>query len=237
MQAVILAGGRGSRLDPFSRVLPKPLFPVGNRPLAAILVCQLQAVGFSEIVMCLGYCADIITAYFQDGSGFGIPVRYVVETAPLGTAGPLKKISGLADNFLVVNGDELTTLNFRRFYDYHLDQQAIMSVAVQEKNITASFGVLELQNGRVVNYREKPALNYWASMGIYMLNRQATEFLPDGKPYDMPNLVQALLANKAYVAGFPSSDLWFDIGTMNDLEKAKQAVQENPALAEFRNPD
>ncbi len=235
MQAVILAGGRGFRLDPYTRVLPKPLFPVGNQPLAGILVRQLKVAGYSEIVMCLGYLADIIQAYFQDGSRFGIPIRYVTETTPLGTAGPLKNIAGLAEDFLVINGDELTTLDFRSLYGYHLAEQAAMTVAVQAKNLAASFGVLGIQNGRVTEYREKPALNYWASMGIYMLSRRATELIPAGKQFDMPDLVQVLLAEQAYVAGYVSRDLWFDIGTMDDLEKAKRVVEENPVFAEFRS--
>ncbi|MFZ3373015.1 MAG: nucleotidyltransferase family protein, partial [Desulfitobacteriaceae bacterium] len=172
MQAVILAGGRGSRLDPYSRVLPKPLFPIGHDPIAALLVKQLKNAGFEEIIMCLGYLADLMMAYFQEGDRFGLPIRYAIETCPLGTAGPLKIITKLADDFLVVNGDELTTLDFEALFAHHLQMKAAMTVAVQKKLVPSSFGVLDIKDGQVIAYREKPTLNYWASMGIYVLNRK-----------------------------------------------------------------
>jgi len=131
VQAIILAGGRGGRLDPFSRILPKPLFPIGDKPIAEILVRQLQLAGVNEIIMCLGYLADFIKLYFQDGSCFGLTIRYFVETNPLGTAGPLRMVKDLEDNFLVVNGDELTTLDFRALYEHHLATHADLTVAVQ----------------------------------------------------------------------------------------------------------
>ncbi|MHB8124421.1 MAG: sugar phosphate nucleotidyltransferase [Desulfitobacteriaceae bacterium] len=221
MQAVILAGGRGSRLDPYSRVLPKPLFPVGQDPIAAILVKQLQKAGVKEIIMCLGYLADLMMAYFQDGSRFGIPIRYVIETSPLGTAGPLKIISGLVDDFLVVNGDELTTLDFCALFAHHLQIKAEMTVAVQQKIVPSSFGVLNIKDGRVIAYREKPTFNYWASMGIYVLSNKVIQIIPDNKRFDMPDLVQNLLKEQARIVSFESEALWFDIGTLDDLEKAQ----------------
>lgn len=226
MQAVILAGGRGSRLEPYTRVLPKPLFPIGDDPIAAILVKQLQTAGVQEIIMCLGYLPDLIIAYFQDGSRFGLPIRYSLETSPLGTAGPLKNIEGLAENFLVVNGDEYTTLDFRSFYQEHLAKKADMTVAVQNKTVTASLGVLDIKNGRVIDYREKPATNYWASMGIYILNKQVLELIPEKKRFDMPDLVKSLLREQKKVMSFESEDIWFDIGTIEELEKARIAERD-----------
>lgn len=222
MQAVILAGGRGLRLDPYTRILPKPLFPIGQEPIAAILVRQLQSAGFNEIVMCLGYLSDLIIAYFQDGNRFGLPIRYTTESAPLGTAGPLRNITGLSDNFLVVNGDELTTLNFRDLADYHLLSQADITVAVQKKLVPSSFGVLDIKNGHVIAYREKPTLDYWANMGIYVLNKRVLQLIPENQSFDMPELIQSLLKERACIVSFESEDLWFDIGTMEDLEKAKK---------------
>ena len=222
MQAVILAGGRGLRLDPYTRVLPKPLFPIGQEPIAAILVRQLQSAGFDEIVMCLGYLSDLIIAYFQDGSRFGLPIRYTTEIAPLGTAGPLRNITGLADNFLVVNGDELTTLNFRALADHHILSQADITVAVQKKVVPSSFGVLDIKEGHVIAYREKPTLDYWANMGIYVLNKRVLQLILENQPFDMPDLIQSLLKERACIVSFESEDLWFDIGTMEDLEKAKK---------------
>lgn len=224
MQAVILAGGRGSRLEPFTRVLPKPLFPIGDEPILSILVRQLQRAGATEIIMCVGYLADLIRAYFQDGSRFGLPIRYALETSPLGTAGPLRNIDGLAEDFLVVNGDELTALDFQALYSYHLDMKAVMTVAVQQKSISTSFGVLQVENGQVIAYREKPTLNFWASMGIYVLQRQMLKYIPENICFDMPDLVQKILSGEARIIGFENQDPWLDIGTWEDWEKAQKAI-------------
>jgi NDP-sugar pyrophosphorylase family protein len=226
MQAIVLAGGRGSRLDPYTRILPKPLFPIGDKPIAEILVHQLQLAGFNEIIMCLGYLADFIKLYFQDGSYFGLTIRYSVETEPLGTAGPLRMVNDLEDDFLVVNGDELTTLDFRALYEHHLAMKADMTVAVQKKSVSSSFGVLEIKDGQVTAYAEKPTLNYWASMGIYVINKRIISLIPENKRFDMPDLVQRLLSEHAQVVSFESQDLWFDIGTMADLEKAKEEFEQ-----------
>ena len=226
MQTIILAGGRGVRLDPFSRILPKPLFPIGDKPIAEILVHQLKLAGVSEIIMCLGYLADFIKLYFQDGSYFGLTIRYSLETKPLGTAGPLRMVEDLEDDFLVVNGDELTTLDFRALYEHHLATQADMTVAVQNKSVSSSFGVLELKAGQVTAYSEKPTINYWASMGIYVLNKRILSLIPENERFDMPDLVQRLLSEKARVVSYESEDLWFDIGTMADLEKAKEEFKQ-----------
>lgn len=222
MQTIILAGGRGMRLDPFSRILPKPLFPIGNKPIAEILVHQLQLAGFNEIIMCLGYLADLIKLYFQDGSYYGLSIRYSVETEPLGTAGPLRMVSDLEENFLVINGDELTTLDFRALFEHHLAMKADMTVAVQKKSVSSSFGVLEITDGQVTAYSEKPTINYWASMGIYVINKRILSLIPENECFDMPDLVQRLLSEHAQVVSYESQDLWFDIGTMADLEKAKE---------------
>lgn len=225
MQAVILAGGRGIRLDPFTRVLPKPLFPIEDKPIAEILVCQLQRAGAYEIIMCLGYLADLIKLYFQDGHSYGLKIRYSVEPEPLGTAGPLKRVNALEDNFLVVNGDELTTLDFRSLYAHHLAMEADMTIAVQQKSICSSFGVLEVMNDRITGYSEKPSINYWASMGIYVINKRVLSFIPENKRFDMPDLVQSLLAEQARVVSYESEDAWFDMGVMADLEKAKETFK------------
>ncbi|HBV88701.1 MAG TPA: nucleoside-diphosphate-sugar pyrophosphorylase [Desulfosporosinus sp.] len=222
MQTIILAGGRGSRLDPYTRVLPKPLFPIGDRPIAHILVNQLKYAGFDEIIMCLGYLADFIKLYFKDGSDFGLTIRYSQENIPLGTAGPLKIVDDLKDDFLVVNGDELTTIDFRALYEHHIAMQADMTVAVHKKAVHSAFGVLEVKGGQVIAYSEKPTLNYWASMGIYVINKRVLSLIPDNERYDMPDLVQTLLSQQAQVVSYESEDLWFDIGTPSDLEKAKE---------------
>lgn len=235
MQTIILAGGRGSRLDPYTRILPKPLFPIGDKPIAAILVQQLQNAGADEIIMCLGYLADLMRTYFRDGSDFGINIRYSLETDPLGTAGPLRKVTGLKNDFLVVNGDELTTLDFRALYEHHLAMKADMTVAVQKKTTYSSFGVLEIKDGQVIAYSEKPTLNYWASMGIYVINKRVLSLIPENGRFDMPDLVQRLLREAAHVVSYESQDIWFDIGTMADLEKAKEEFEHLKFFKEKEN--
>lgn len=226
MQTIILAGGRGTRLDPYTRILPKPLIPIGDKPIADILVQQLKSSGVDEIIMCLGYLADFIKLYFQDGSHFGLDIRYSIETAPLGTAGPLKIVADLEDDFLVVNGDELTTLDFGALYGHHIAMQADMTVAVHKKAVHSAFGVLEIKDGQVTAYSEKPTINYWASMGIYVINKRVISLIPENERFDMPDLVKALLSNHAQVVSYESEDLWFDIGTPADLEKAKEVFRE-----------
>ncbi len=222
MQTILLAGGRGSRLNPFTKILPKPLIPIKDQPIAGILIQQLKESGTDEIVMCLGYLADLLKAYFGDGSNLGLTIRYSIESEPLGTAGPLRKVQGLRDNFLVVNGDELTTLDFGRLYSHHMALEADLTVAVQMKTTQSSFGVLEVKDGKIISYQEKPTHNYWASMGIYAVNKRILSLIPEDKPFDMPELVQLLLERGGNVVSYESRDLWFDIGTFTDLEKAKE---------------
>jgi len=224
MQAIVVAGGRGIRLDPLTRVLPKPLLPVGDEPIAAILLRQLRQAGVDEVIMCLGHLGDLIKAYFQDGGRFGLSIRYMQETAPLGTAGPLAGIIDLAEDFLVVNGDEFTTLDFQAMFQYHIAHHADMTIAVQKKELVSAFGVLEVKKGRIVAYREKPKFDYWASMGIYVLNRRVVDFLQTGRRSDIPELVQTLLLHDARILSYYSQDMWLDIGTRDDLEKAQQAA-------------
>lgn len=226
MQSIILAGGRGSRLDPYTRILPKPLFPIGDKPIAEILVRQLQRAGSDEIIMCLGYLADFMKLYFQDGSYLGLKIRYSVEDKPLGTAGPLRMVKDLEENFIVVNGDELTTLDFQALYEHHIAMQADLTVAVQKKFVSSSFGVLEVIDGQITAYSEKPTTNYWASMGIYVINKRILPLIPENQRFDMPELVQRLLLEHANVVSFESEDLWFDIGTIGDLEKAKEKYEQ-----------
>lgn len=149
-------------------------------------------------------------------------IRYSIETEPLGTAGPISIVNDLEDNFVV----ELTTLDFRALYEHHIAMQADMTVAVHKKTVYSSFGVLEIKDGQVTAYSEKPTLNYWASMGIYVINKRILSLIPENKRFDMPDLVQSLLSEQARVVSYESDDLWFDIGTMTDLEKAKEEFKQ-----------
>ena len=190
--------------------------------MAQILVRQLKNAGVDEVVICLGYLSDLITAFFGDGKQSGLSIRYSYESTPLGTAGPLAKVKDLAEDFLVVNADEFTTLNFLDLYTFHQAAGPAMTVAVQSKPIKHNFGVMKIRGGKVFGYKEKPSFNHWVSMGIYVLNRRVVELIPADTKFDMPDLVNSLLDRKEKVISYMSEDLWIDIGTLEDLRKAQE---------------
>ncbi|MFZ5644671.1 MAG: nucleotidyltransferase family protein [Bacillota bacterium] len=223
MQAVLLAGGRGTRLLPYTKILPKPLFSVGGQALAKTLVMQLKNAGVDEIVICLGYLSELITAFFGDGTEYGLKIRYSCESIPLGTAGPLTNVTGLAENFLVVNADEFTNLDFSDLFACHQSEGAAMTIAVQKKPVKLKLGVVDIQkNGQVYGYAEKPTINFWVSMGMYVLNRRVVDMIPRQVKIDIPDLVKSLLDRQEKIVSYVSDDLWIDIGTLEDLRKARE---------------
>jgi NDP-sugar pyrophosphorylase family protein len=196
--AVILAGGKGSRLAPYTTVLPKPLLPVGDRAILEVVLRQLRAAGFGEIVIAVGHLAHLVQAVLGDGTEHGVRIRYLVEDEPLGTAGSLAGIEGLSDTFLMMNGDVLTDLDYMDLVTAHVDAGNVMTIATHEREVATDYGVLHT-NGRVgathavIAYEEKPRLQYRVSMGVYVLEPAAIGYVPGGEAFDVPDLVQALL--------------------------------------------
>lgn len=225
MRAVVLAGGQGTRLRPYTMVLPKPLVPIGEKPVLELILQRLADCGFSQVDLCTGHLAELIMAYFADGSRVpeGVSLRYYREEEPLGTAGALRAIEDLDETFLVMNGDVVTDLDFTALIDYHLTHNAMLTIATVEKDVAISLGVIEHDERRVTGYIEKPTLRYPVSMGIYVYEPRVLELLPPGHS-DFPDVVHVLLRHGEPVASYPFSGTWFDIGTPGDHERAVEAL-------------
>ena len=225
MRAVILAGGQGTRLRPYTMVLPKPLVPVGERPVLELILNRLSACGFNRVDLCIGHLGELIMAYFADGSHVpqAMSLTYHREDEPLGTAGALRAIDGLDDTFVVMNGDIVTDLDFDDLVSFHREQGAALTIATMAKDVPISLGVIEHDELRVTGYVEKPTLYYDVSMGIYVYEPHVLELMPSGR-LDFPDVVHLLLRHGEPVISYPFDGTWFDIGTPGDHERAVEAL-------------
>jgi NDP-mannose synthase len=230
MQAVILAGGKGRRLRPYTTVLPKPLMPLGDMPIIEVVLRQLAGSGFERVTVAVGYLAELLMAYCGDGSKFGLELRYSREEEPLGTAGPLALIDGLrhGDTFLVMNGDVLTSLDLRDLVQQHRANGAAATIATHQRQQQINYGIIESDDERrVTAYIEKPTYHYRVSMGIYVLEPAVLDFVPRDQYQDLPDLVRQLMAAGQPVLAHPFDGYWLDIGRHDDYE---QAVEEFEAM-------
>ena len=229
MRAIVLAGGRGSRLRPYTVVLPKPLIPVGDRPVLDIVVRQLRRAGFERLTVATGYLAELIEAFFGDGGSYGIAIDYFRETRPLGTVGSLALIDGLDEPFLVMNGDVLTDLDYRQLMIDHAASGAIATSATSRREIEVSLGVLRFEDGvdstRLTDYDEKPHIDYEASMGVYCFSPRVIDHIERGERLDFPDLILRLIAAGETVRGWRSDDYWLDIGRHEDYEQAQDEFE------------
>jgi len=231
-RAVILAGGRGTRLAPYTSVLPKPLMPIGDRAILEIVVEQLGQQGFHDVVLSVGHLSHLIRAVFDHGgparaSNGSRPTRisYVHEEVPLGTAGSLRLVGGLDRTFLVMNGDLLTTLDYADLIRRHRESENVLTIATKRRGIKVDYGVLHTEDAsgelaRVTRYQEKPEYVSTVSMGVYAVEPRALDFIPPDRAFDFPDLVHALLDAGEAVAAYPYDGLWFDIGRRDDYERA-----------------
>jgi NDP-sugar pyrophosphorylase family protein len=238
LRAVVLAGGRGTRLEPFTSVLPKPLMPIGGRAIIEVVIDQLAVCGIQHVTLCVGYLSHLIRAILADGEGSGVKIDYVQETEPLGTAGPLKFIEDLDERFIVMNGDVLTTLDYRDFARHHVESGNLVTVATHERTVKIDYGVLrnsDTDQGRIAAYEEKPEFSLQVSMGIYMMEPEVLAWIPDGH-FDFPDLVQELLQAGQPVGAYNYSGLWFDIGRQSDYELAVRAWEQEDELLHRRYP-
>ena len=220
MQAIILAGGKGTRLKPFTTSFPKPLVPIDEQPIIEIVIKQLRYYGFNNVIVTVNHLADLIKAYLGEGEKFQINISYSLETKPLGTAGPISLIKDLNRDFLVMNGDLLTTISYEKLYEYHLSLKADITIAVYKREEKIDLGVIEFDHGDFSNYIEKPVYSFYVSMGIYVLNKKVLELIPINEKFDMPDLI--LLAKKRgfSIKCYISDCYWLDIGRVDDYEKA-----------------
>jgi NDP-sugar pyrophosphorylase family protein len=238
VKAVILAGGQGARLRPYTTVLPKQLMPVGNFPIAEILVRQLRQYGVEEITFAVGYLHQLIEAYFGDGSRWKVKIDYLLEDRPLGTAGPLACLKGFDEPLIVLNGDILTDLNFERFYQAHLESGSEITIASFAKKIDIDLGVIKTDDSaRIVDYIEKPQYSFLASMGVYAFSPSVVNFIPEGQRLDFPDLVKAMIAAHRKVRAFRFEGIWLDVGRTEDYFSASEVFGQHqsrllPAMAQ-----
>ena len=224
MKAVILAGGKGTRLAPYTYVLPKPMMPVGDKAILEIMLRQMKRAGVDQVVLAVGHLAGLMHAFFQDGAQYDLDINYSYETKPLGTAGPLALIDGLSEPFLVTNGDVLTLLNIADFIRFHQEQGGICTIAMHERKLHIDLGVIEQNNGDyvVTGYVEKPTLDYKVSMGMYIFDPKVLEYIPKDVYLDFPDLIHKLMAAGERVIGYPYSGYWMDLGNPEDYAQANR---------------
>jgi dTDP-glucose pyrophosphorylase/CBS domain-containing protein len=224
MEAVIMAGGYGKRLRPLTEHLPKPMLPVGGRPLLQRTIERLRDAGISRVNLTTHYKADVIQKHFGDGSEFGVEIRYVEEDQPMGTAGALCLLNNTSQPLLIINADILTNVDFRAMFEFHREHEAYMTIAVKQIQISVPYGVLKIDAGGVIGITEKPVMRQFINAGIYLLNPDACASIPQDKPYDMPDLINHLVAVNKRVVAFPIREYWLDIGKMEHYRQAQDDV-------------
>jgi NDP-sugar pyrophosphorylase family protein len=231
MQAIIMAGGKGSRLHPYSALLPKPLMPLGDRPILEILLLQLRAANVTRIIVAVNHLRHLIEAFFGDGSRFGLSITYSIEDKPLGTAGPMSLVlDKLEDNFILTNGDLLTNMDIGRMIADHIESGAAATIATYRRELRSEFGLLDVdENMRMVGYREKPIYHHLVSMGVYVLNRESVRrWLVPGEYLDMPSLMKAMSEADMLVRCHQQTCTWLDIGRPEDFTLAQGLVERDP---------
>jgi NDP-mannose synthase len=240
-KAVILAGGKGSRLGPYTTVLPKPLLPIGDRAILDVVVRQLKNHGFSDLTFAVGYLAHLIQAVFGDGSEHDVSIQYHQEEAPLGTAGALSALDDLDDTFLFMNGDVLTTIDYSELYAIHCESGNMLTIASHGRTIQTDYGVIHTdgeagETGIVTGYEEKPSMAFLVSMGIYIAEPAILDYIPVGSHFDMPDVVLRLLDAGEPVGSYQYDGFWLDIGRHDDYE---HAIREYEGLLPqlYRVPD
>lgn len=224
MQAVILAGGRGTRLRPYTVTFPKPLMPIGELPILEIVLRQLRAAGFDRVQIATGHLSELVRVFCGDGSKWNMQIAYSHEIEPLGTAGPIALMADrLDENFLVMNGDLLTTLNYRRAFEHHLKVGAAATVCVFRRDSKIDFGVIEVDgSGNLAKYTEKPTFDFTVSMGINFFHRRVLDQLRPGERLDIPELILKLMAAGERVACYAEECRWLDIGRADDYLTATE---------------
>lgn len=226
MRAVILAGGKGTRLLPFTKVFPKPLVPLGDKPILDTILRQLRHFGYTRITLAVGHMAEMIQTYVQNGERYDLNIDYAVEDEPLGTVGPLAQIADLGQSFLMMNGDLVTDLNYRDLVDFHKQQGAIATIGTYEKNFKIDLGIIQHDSDhRVVDYLEKPTYTFRVSMGIYVFEAEVLQYIEPNKRIDFPELVKRLLSQGQRVVSYPFDGYWLDIGNHSDYEKAMEEYE------------
>ena len=227
-RAVVLAGGKGTRLRPYTIAIPKPLVPVGDVPILEIIIQKLRKSGFDHITLAVNHMSDLIKAFFGNGSKWGIEMDYVLEDKPLSTMGPLTLIDNLPGNFLVMNGDVLTDLDLDHFYQAHVAKKNLFTIAAHKREEKIDYGVLvKGENNTLVRFEEKPCYDFLVSMGVYMVSKKVLEYIPDNTFFGFDNLMHEMIAGSNYPCIYEHGGEWLDIGRPDDYEKAVQMFSNN----------
>ena len=227
IQAIILAGGVGSRLRPYTAVIPKPLMPIGDYPIAEVIVSQLKRAGLTHIAVSTGHLAGLIQAYFGNGDKWGVRIEYISEDKPLGTAGAIRLVHNLEDNVLVINGDVLTDLNFTTLMREHKKRKALATITVKERTVKNDFGVIITnQEGELLDYIEKPEYRSFVSIGIYVINTQCIKHIKPNEALGMPELMMRLKRERGRVYCHKTKAIWLDLGRLGDFQNAQTVFAE-----------
>jgi len=228
MKAVIQAGGKGTRLAPYTLILPKPMMPVGDQPVIEILLKWLRRNSIDEALITTGHLAHLIKSFCKDGDQWDMRIQYCQEPEPLGTVGPLQLLKEhLTEPFLMLNGDLITDLDLMEFKKCHKESGAPLSIATTLKPVDIDLGVLDTKDGRVLGFREKPTLPMEVSMGLYIMNPELLEYIPKGVPFGFDNLMHALLERDIPVNTYRHEGRWMDIGRVDDFMKAQEEWSEH----------
>lgn len=221
MKAVVLAGGKGTRLAPYTQILPKPLMPIGDMPILEVLLRQMKRAGIEEVILTVGHLAQLLRTFFMDGGQWGLNISYSYEENPLGTAGPLSLIEGLDSTFIVTNGDVLTTLDLQDLLAFHKTQGGIATIAVHQRQVKIDLGVVQWNGSNSISgYLEKPIYDYTVSMGVYVFEPEVMKFIPFNKYLDFPELVLKMIAAGEKVSGYRFDGYWMDLGRPDDYAQA-----------------
>ncbi len=227
MRAIILAGGKGTRLRPFTTNIPKPIVPVGDMAIMEIVLRQLVRFGCDHVTVAVSHLANLIMAYFGDGERLGLKIDYSLEDKPLSTIGPLKLIDDLPEHFLVMNGDILTDLDFGELYRQHVTSEAVATIATYERDVRIDFGVLgyEGETHRVVEFIEKPTEHFSVSMGVYAFSKRILDLVPEDTAYGFDDLMLAMIEKQWDARAYPFTGYWLDIGRPDDYDQANREFE------------
>lgn len=226
MKAIILAGGKGTRLAPYTTTLPKPLMPISDVPILEIILRQLATHRFKDVTLAVGYLAELLMAYCGDGTKYNLDLSYSREESPLGTAGPIAIVPNLAETFLVMNGDLLTTLDYSDMWHHHRERGAIATLATYQREVKIDLGVIELDsNNWLTNYVEKPTYHYSVSTGVYIFEPAVLNYIEPGQRLDLPELILHLLEEGERVNTYRFEGYWLDIGRYDDYQDAVKTFE------------
>ncbi len=224
MRAVLLAGGKGTRLRPYTTVLPKPLMPVGDKSILEILIAQLQDSGFHKVTISLGHLAHLVRAVIGNGDKWDVAIDYSIEDVPLGTSGPLALVPELDETFLVLNGDILCNIDFRELLAFHREQGACLTIAAHARRVDIDYGVLYKSGHVLKNYDEKPSIDYEVSMGIYVFEPEVLQYIQPNTRMDFPDLIQILMNEGKDIAVFGFDGIWYDLGREEDFKSVQKQL-------------